>query len=212
MKTLPLNLDQFGFVEREKVNGKKVVFRCSRDFLYYGLHYYLPEKFNPGALTPQLIEEKRLFGLKLPFWFMWTQLQFIYLPKYLRENGLELCINKKRIDSFLDLVSAILFSRIALDEAIGCVEKAVDEAGVIGIDIALKFGGLLDHVIFVYGYDSDSLYVCDTNQVPNLEYSKVLDDNRFLMKLPRNVVNKRWKRFSRIWELKKKAPQIAILN
>jgi len=42
--SLPTNLDKFGFVEREKKNGKLVKNRCGRDFLYYTLHYYFPQR------------------------------------------------------------------------------------------------------------------------------------------------------------------------
>jgi len=46
MKTLPLSLEKIGFVQREKKkDGSTVIYRCGRDFFYYALHFYFPEKF-----------------------------------------------------------------------------------------------------------------------------------------------------------------------
>ncbi|HMP67453.1 MAG TPA: hypothetical protein PKA60_01765 [Candidatus Paceibacterota bacterium] len=202
MKSLPRSLDEFSFVEREVVDGKTVKNRCGRDFLYYALHYYFPDKFNAINLNPVYMERNRFFGLRLPSWLMWTQLQFIYLPDYLKENNLKLFINTTAINSFWNLFNAMLFSRISLFDAERIVERSVDEERVVGVDIGLKYGGLLDHVIFVYGYDTGVFYVCDTHKVPMLEYTKLSNDYYF-MRLPREVVRKRWSRFGRVWELKK---------
>lgn len=184
------------------MGGKTVTNRCGRDFLYYGLHYYFPSKFNPAHLNPLEIERRGLFGLQLPSWLMWTQLQFMRLPGYLASNGITLVMNGREIRSFPRLVAAILFSRVSYKQAIQDIERAVDEGRAVGVDISLGYGGLLDHVMFVYGYDSDNLYVCDTHQVPILEYTKLTTDNRYFMKLPKAVVRKRWTRFNRVWELK----------
>ena len=203
MKTLPKPIEQIGFVEREKDNGKSVKNKCGRDFLYYALNYYLPEKFNPQELSPTAIERKKLFGLHLPSGLMWTQLQFLKLPSFLRQNGLVLSINNRKIDSFISFFVAILFSRLYISDALQKVEEAVNKGKVSGIDIGLKFGGLLDHIIFVYGYDEEALYVLDTHKVPMLEYTKLTDDNRHFMKLPKEVIKKRWTRFGRVWEMEK---------
>jgi len=201
MKSLVRSLDNFSFVEREKVSGKTVTNRCGRDFIYYGLHYLFPEKFNANSLSPLCLE--KILGLALPPWLMWTQLQFIYLPKYLRENSTELYINTRKINTFMDFFVSIVFSRIDISNAIAKVEKTIDNDGVVGIDISLGLGGLLDHVMFVYGYDEDAFYVCDTHAVAGLEYTRVSSVAGHFMKLPKDVVRKRWTRFGRVWELKK---------
>jgi hypothetical protein len=203
MKNLPINIDKFGFVEREKIDSKHVTNKCGRDFLYYGLHYYFPTKFNPENINPITIDSKRLFGFKLPSWMMWTQLQFFYLPNYLKENNVKLSINEKEIKSFLDFVIAILFSRMTNEKAIKTVEMLVDSGVAVGIDISLKYYGLLDHVMFVYGYDEDNFYVFDTHHVHLLEYHRMTTDNRFYMRLPKSIVTNRWSKFGRVWELKR---------
>ena len=202
MKSLPISLDNFGFVQREKDGSKVVKNKCGRDFLYYSLHYYFPNKFNPKELNPEEIEKGHFFGLKLPFWLMWTGLQFLYLPKCLKENNLSLFINNKQIKSFFGFVWAFFTARISCDNALDKVEKAVDEKTVAGIDLGLGYGGLYDHIIFVFGYDQEALYVFDTHKVPTLEYTKLTEDNRYFMRLPRDVIGKRWTKFGRIWEVK----------
>src|SRR3989338_7892609 len=176
MKALLIDTEKFGFVEREKNGSKTLTNRCGRDFLYYALHYYLPTKFNPKNLNPTQIESQKLFGLRLPSFLMWTQLQFYKLPKYLKTNNIKLFINEKEINLFKDFFTAIFFSRITYQDAIKKIEQSIDKGVASGIDIGLKYGGLLDHVIFVYGYDQDFLYVFDTHQVPILEYSKLTED------------------------------------
>ncbi len=203
MKTLPKSLEEFSFAQREKINGKTIKNRCGRDFLYYGLHYNFPEKFNSNKLNPFLIEQNKLFGYQLPSWLMWTQLQFAWLPKYLKENQLKLFINNREINSFRNFFFAILFSKINLNEALKNIETAVDEGRVAGIDIGLKYHGLFDHIMFVYGYDAGSLYILDTHKVPMLEYEKLSQGDKYFMKLPKEVVQKRWTRFGRVWELKR---------
>jgi hypothetical protein len=158
----------------------------------------VPQKYHPVA-----IENMRLFGFHLPSWLMWTQLQFIKLPKYLKKNDLKLLINNVSINSFSDFFMGIVFSRMTYTNGIKKIEKSVDEGIVVGVDIGLKYYGLLDHVMFVYGYDDNDLYVFDTHQVQLLEYSKITTDNRLFMKLPKSIVKKRWGVFGRVWELKR---------
>ncbi len=200
---MPVELENISFVTREKVVGQSVKNRCGRDFIYYGLNYYLPQKFNNKTINPQEIEKERLFGLRLPSWLMWTQLQFLWLPSYLKENGLILFINNKKVYSYFSFVSSVLFSRINLNKAMEKVRSGIDEGSVVGIDIGLKYGGLLDHIVFVYGYDDEAFYVCDTHKVPMLEYEKITADDKYFMKLPEGVIKKRWTRFGRVWELKR---------
>ena len=41
MRNLAINLETFGFIERERLSdGKIKIFRCGRDFLYYAFNYY----------------------------------------------------------------------------------------------------------------------------------------------------------------------------
>jgi len=201
---LPTDIKKFGFVERETRNGHSLKNRCGRDFLYYALHYHYPNEFNPEHNNPEQIESKRFFGIPVPATFAWTQLQFIYLPKFLRSKSLSLEVNNNFINSFWDFFKAILFSRITYREALLKVEENIRSGDVVGIDIAMAFGGLLDHVLFVYGFDEDSLYVCDTRKVSIIEYEKVdKTDSVYYMKISKPEVKKRWKRFSRIWEVKK---------
>jgi hypothetical protein len=202
MKTLPINLDTFGFVEREKKNGKLVIFRCGRDFLYYALTYYKPDIYNPNDLCPTEIERRGIFGLRMPWWMMWSALQFIKVPKTLKQNNLYLTINGKHIRHYFDFLFAHIFpKKISAGDALSAVEASVDKGEVSAIDIGIGSFGLVDHVLFVYGYDNDNLFVFDTQKLPMLEYEKQTKegDNRFIMKLPKQIVRKRWTRWGRVW-------------
>ncbi len=74
MEHLPLDIKNFGFVQREICNGITVKYKCGRDFLYYALHFLLPSKFNPETNNPQEIDRNHFFGLTVPVWLAWTQL------------------------------------------------------------------------------------------------------------------------------------------
>jgi hypothetical protein len=202
MKTLPIALDTFGFVEREKKHGKPVIFRCGRDFLYYALTYYKPEVFNPRALCPTEIERKSVFGLRLPWWLMWSALQFTRVPNLLQQNGLYLTINGTTIQQYGNFFLAHAYpKKISPIEALTAVEKSVDAGVASAIDIDIGLCGLVDHVLFVYGYDDENLFVFDTQKLPGLEYEKQTreGDSRFFMKLPKDVVRARWTRWGRVW-------------
>ena len=201
MKKLPINLDTFGFVQRETHNGVTVKYKCGRDFLYYALSYYFPTKFNINVNNPEQIDKKGVFGLSVSSLFAWTMLQFIRMPKFLMENKIVLNINQKKVSNYFDFIKAMIFSRMSYDNAVRLIEKNVDEGNAVGLDLALRFQGLEDHIMFVYGYDEDNLYVFDTNKIPVLEYEKMTSDEKFIMKLPRNVIKSRWKKFSRVWEI-----------
>ena len=82
------------------------------------------------------------------------------------------------------------------------VENEIKKGEVVGLDIAMFFGGLLDHILFVYGYDKSYFYVFDTRKVPLIQYEKITNDERFIMRISIDEVKKRWKRFSRVWEVK----------
>lgn len=202
MKTLPIDITTFGFVEREYKYGHKVKNKCGRDFLYYVLNFYFPKRFNPNVCGPEEIDRRKLFGIPVPAVLAWTQIQFFRMPKFFNKLGLSVQINNKLIDSFFDflLVTSVLnFKKYTSDIAIKEVELAIDTGSVVGIDISMGYGGLLDHVLFVYGYDTENLYVFDTHEVDCLEYEKITNDNRYIMKLPKTIVKKRWSRFGRVW-------------
>src|SRR3989344_694576 len=179
MKTLPINLNTFDFVERECINGKTVKNKCGRDFLYYGLHYYFPDQFNKNVNNPSQIDHKNLFGFPVNAIFAWSMIQFFKVPKLFKKLGLYLSINNKQIKTFWNFIISIISSnKKSAEQAIHEVEKNIDMNFVAGIDISMGFWGLLNHVIFVYGYDEKNLYVFDTRQVGGLEYEKITEDNR----------------------------------
>jgi len=201
-KYLPINTKTFGFVEREKQKGRYVHNKCGRDFFYYCLNYYFPNRFNPKHLNHLEIEEKRLFGFKISSYMAWTMLQFIKIAKFLKSNGLSLEINSKKINSFPSFILAILTpNRRSSSLAIKEIERAIDNKQACGIDITLGYL-LLNHVMFVYGYDKDNLYVFDTHPEELLEYKKMTKDKRFIMKLPKSVIKKHWSMFGRVWAIK----------
>lgn len=206
MKTLNQNLDAVGFINREKGHdGKIVKYRCGRDFLYYSLNYFYPDKFNQNLNNAIQLEKTRKLGIILPWWLMWTQLQFLYLPKFLSGLDLQLSINGKQIKTFFNFLKAISIPKKSnAHDKIKEIENAIDFGYASGIDISLDIGGFVDHVLFVYGYDENNLYVFDTHQVKKLEYEKILDGNKYYMKLPKSTILKRWSKFARVWIIKKK--------
>lgn len=209
--TLPINLNEFGFVTREKYTARDkttlVRNRCGRDFFYYVLNYYLPEKFNPKICGPVDIEKKKLFGIPMPALLVWTCLPFFKIPKLFAKYGLAMEVNDVQIKSFASfLFRAIIFPRrMSANQAISVAKSAVDSGRASGIDISIALGGFIDHVMFVYGYDDDSLYVFDTYKLDGLEYIKTTPphDERYIMKLPFSVIKNRWHRVNRIWVVKK---------
>lgn len=201
MSTLHVDPSQIGFVEREKKNGEHVSNKCGRDFLYFALNFYDPEKFNPQNLNPIEIDTRGFFGVPMPAQFAWTQLQFAKAPEFLKANGCSLIINDVLVQSYLDFVKAILFSRKQLHLALAEVENAIDNNIPCGIDISLGLKGLLDHVVFVYGYDEKYFYIVDTHDVSKLQYEQLDSAYPFLFKLSRQVIQDRWTIFGRVWKV-----------
>jgi hypothetical protein len=204
---LSIDLSTFGFVLRERdSNGGTIRNRCGRDFLYYVLHHYDPNTFSPTKLYPTEIERRRVFGIKLPAILIWTGLTFKNIPTLFKERNLDLRINDLVINSYWDLMKAITFVKPRpFDESMGIIRNQIDTGNVSGIDISIRLSGLVDHVMFVYGYDNENLYVFDTNMVDGLEYEKITSDSdsRFIMKLPFSVIEKRWTRWNRVWVVRK---------
>ena len=60
--------------------------------------------------------------------------------------------------------------------------------------------GLLYHVMFVYGYDNNNLYVFDTHFVEGIGYERT-NLGEFVFKLPKQKVKERWTRFGRVWNV-----------
>ncbi|PCI27722.1 hypothetical protein COB55_05190 [Candidatus Wolfebacteria bacterium] len=199
MHNLNIDLDTFPFYKREIVGGKRVANKCGRDFLYYALTYYLPSKYGKNSSAPSL-EQNKKFGTPVSALFAWTMIQFRKMPQYLISEGLGLSINGNKIRSFSDFIKAILFSRMGLEQALCTIETAIDEGRTPGVDISIAVGGLLDHVMFVYGYDEDNLYVFETTEAP-IKYVNM--DPRYpqVMKLSKEEIKKRWTRFGRVWEV-----------
>lgn len=199
---LPLNLETFGFVEREKYKGKSLPNQCGRDFLYYCLTYYRPELHNSSVGNPEQIREKRIFGYKLHPSITAGMYGFVYAIAYLKSLNLSIEINGKTLRSFPDFVRSMLFFvPMKYDDAISRVESCVDSGVACGIDLSAGFGGLLSHVMFVYGYDDSFLYVFDTHKIGQLGYEKITPENdpRFIMKISRNETRQRWTRFNHVW-------------
>jgi len=200
MKNLPVDLNTFPFFEREKKNGKMVRNRCGRDFIFYALAFYFPDKFGVSKTTAHDLEYKRHLGISVPAFLAWTQLQFCRVSKYLKTLGLRLVINNREIKSFSSFVRATLFSRMSYDRAILNIEQTVYRGEVVGVDISVGFGGLLDHVLFVYGYDADNLYVFETTDTP-IQYEDVSEGCARVMRLSKSEIKKRWTRFGRVWRV-----------
>ena len=99
---------------------------------------------------------------------------------------------------------ALLISRLPLREAMDSLETNIKSNVACAIDIPVekKKFVLLDHVMFVYGYDQENVYVFDTLTVPGLEYERVRNDIHYF-KLPRRDIEKNWCLFGRVWRIEK---------
>jgi len=202
MRTLRKSLQDFSFFEREKVREKIVSNKCGRDFLYYALNFYFPEEFNKTSNNPVKIDRLKLFGSPVHSSFAWTQIQFANVANFFNQKSLKLFINNREVEGYFSFIYATLFARKECDDAIEEIKRAIDGNEVVGIDISLGMSGLLDHVLFVYGYDEDNLYVFDTHRVSRLEYVPIEGSN-FYYQLPKSVISSRWTKFGRVWSVKK---------
>lgn len=198
--TLKKPLSEISFYSREQIKGKTISNKCGRDFLYYVLNYHQPRIFNAEYNNPRAIDEKHLFGTPTRAGLAWTQIQFRCVPKLLNKFSLRLLINGKYISSYFLFLRATLFSRTSFKMAMATVENAIRHNQTVGVDISLGWAGFLDHVLFVYGFDENNLYVFDTHKVKNLEYKSV-ENSFYYYALPKSVIKKRWTRFGRVWEV-----------
>ncbi|MFH1392440.1 MAG: PIN domain-containing protein [bacterium] len=187
----PLDIRSFGFVQREKKNNKIVKNRCLRDFLYYVLHYYFPEVFNPDFINPQTIEDIRLFGFKIPEYLPAGGAQYSGIPKLLRAYKLKLELNGKKIQNKKDFLKYFIFKSISYDNLIKLIKHYLKNDIACGIDIPVKL--LLDHIIFICGIDSENLYLIDTHIAKKVNYKKISKDkNKFVMAYKSSDLEKDW--------------------
>ena len=115
--------------------------------------------------------------------------QFFKVPALFDKLKLSLLINDRQIKTFKDFLICIVNpSKRSAEEAIKDVEQAINSNFAAGIDISIGFWGLWNHVLFIYGYDGDNLYVFDTQKIPVLEYEKITEDSRYVMKLPKEII------------------------
>lgn len=183
-------LESFNFQKRKKGQINK----CGRDFLYFALDFYKPGKYQTlGSLDKDL-------GINLGGILSFFMFQFSKINYFLIKNDLNLFINNRKINSYFSFIRAILFSRKSFDDSIKEIKNNIDNNIVSGVDISISFGGLLDHVMFVYGYDEENFYVLDTVFVERIGYEKV-GKNDFLKKLPINEIKNRWTKFGRVWAI-----------
>jgi len=178
MKTLQKEISDFHFHEREKVKKKYVSNKSGRDFLFYSMEAYSANKFE------DLKSMDTSLGTRVPSFFAWSLFQFSKIGKFLKGNNLKLEINNKEVNNFMNFFNAISYSKIKYEEAIEKIEESIDNNISCGIDVSIGLGGLLDHVMFVFGYDEENLYIIDTHFVEDLGYMKT-DYGEFVMRLPK---------------------------
>lgn len=200
---LNIDTDKFAFYYREKdEKGNVLKNRCGRDFLYHTLSFYYPDHFNNILNNPKEIEENKTFGLMLGKYLAWTQVQFYKVPRLFKEYKLILKINNLEIKNFFNFVYAILLSRIKFNDVINNIKKCIDSNTACGIDYKIGFGGLLDHVVFVYGYDEKGLFIFDTLEGEQYGYknTKIKENIKYLSF---DEIRKKWTIFGRVWEVMK---------
>lgn len=194
-----INLQNFGFVQREKKNNRIVKNRCLRDFLYYVLHYYFPEVFNPDFITPQVIEDIRLFGFKIPEYLPAGGAQYSGIAKLLRAYKLKLELNGKKIQNKKDFLKYFIFKRgISYDNLIKLIKEYLKNNIACGIDVPIKL--LYDHIIFVYKIDKANIYLIDTHKSSYVNYKKISKNkNKFLMAYKLEDLKKDWDFRGLLW-------------
>lgn len=206
-----INLDTFPFLTREiGPNGKTVANKCGRDFLAYAFAHLRPQEFS--ALGLQTFE--RSIGIRMPPSLVWTGLSFFGLIDFLNRNNLELSINDVPCRSRIDLWKALWWPKnIGYLKALSIAGNALSHNRAVGIDISMGFNGLANHVMYVWAIRESDTIVFDTHKVGGLEYEHVhhdvdgfpIDPARFVMRLPMTVIENRWRRWSRVWVVRKKS-------
>lgn len=195
----PINLKKFGFVQREKKNNKIVKNRCLRDFLYYTLHYYFPEVFNPDFINPQTIEDIRLFGFKVPEFLPAGGAQYSGIAKLFGAYNLKLELNGKLTKNKKDFINAFILQRkISYNNLIKLIKKYLKNNIACGIDIPVKL--LLDHIVFICGLDKNNLYLIDSHIVKKINYQKVSQNKgQFLMAYKLEDLKRDWDFRGLLW-------------
>lgn len=199
LMTLTRPWQSYSFVSRERRGGRLLANKCGRDFLYYALQHYYPERFNAEVVVPAELEAAGFFGYPVPSWLAWSQVQYWRTPARLAELGLFWQINDRTVRGPSSLAWALLGTPLSYEAAVTRIEAGVAANEAIGIDIALGWGGLLDHVLFVHGFDAEAFYVFDTHEVAGLEYEPI--EPQAYYRLPRQVAAQRWTRCGRVWRI-----------
>ncbi len=206
-----INLDTFPFFTREiGPNGKTIANKCGRDFLAHACAHLRPQEFVALGLK----QFERAIGWPTPPSLVWTGLPFIGLIDFLNRNNLELSINDALCRSRIDLWKALWWpKKISHLKALSIAHAALSKKCAVGIDISMGLNGLANHVMYVWAIRDNDMIVFDTHKVRGLEYEHLLVDadglplypEKFVMRLPLSVIENRWKRWNRVWVMRKKS-------
>jgi hypothetical protein len=205
---LHIDLDRFPFFARERdAKGHVVTNRCGRDFLAFSMAHLRPGVYARYTGLPAFSKE---IGWPVHSSLVWTGLPFWKLPRYLATHNLELRINGARCNTTENLLRCLWFPpKLPYGKAMQMAHQGLRMNRVVGIDVSLGWAGLFNHVMFVWAMDNEEFAVFDTHVTPGLEYAHFDVDqqdgptreDRFIMRLPFDIVEKRWKRWSRVWEI-----------
>lgn len=211
MVKLPIDLNTFGFVTRERdQKGRIKKNRCGRDALYYVFHYYFPDVFSPGKLNPEKIERERFFGFKILDNFpAYSGTALNKVPQVLRKFGITTEANGRLLAGGRKFLSTCLFrekrGRLPFvklkQEIISLLNLGI--ACVIDLP-APEMGFGMNHVMFIYGIDDGYLYVIDTWKLECFEYEKIGNsESKYLMKFAFKDIVRRWNLGGVLWVFKK---------
>jgi hypothetical protein len=205
---LLIDINNFGFIVRENgKDGKQKKNRCGRDALYYVLHYYYPDTFSPKDLSPERIENLRMFGFKIPEWFpVFSGVAVSRVPKVLKNFNIRVFANNKPVNGAIDFLGRILsHKKMSFDSVLELLKKGIENGNAFVIDISAYEAGFgVDHAMFVYGIDDNYAYVIDSHKLAFFEYEKILEDeNKYLMRFPLSKLKNRWEKRGILWMFKK---------
>jgi len=206
-----VNLDTFPFFARERdKNGKVVRNKCGRDFLAFAYAH----QYSGNSLALDIHRFERAIGRPTPPELVWTGISFSKLIDYLTQAGLEILINGVLCSTQTDFQKALWWpKKISHTTAMSLAYEALKKNQSVGIDISMGLAGLANHVMFVWAIRDNDFVVFDTHKVPRLEYGHFDADidgfppnpQRFIMRLPLKTIENRWRRFSRVWVIRRKA-------
>ena len=171
--SLVINPDTFTLVDREEsTDGYIVPNKCGRDFLFYALQFFRPKEFGCSCMYEHPYDLEPRLGMMVSSRFAWTCLQFYSTPKFLKQRNLYWYINKKPIESCIDVLrmSILGICTNPLFTFDSEIKTSLNNNEVVGIHFCYEYLRR-SHVMFVAGIDDDYLYVCDTHAVVNLPFS-----------------------------------------